>query len=107
MKVVRLDKYVRSCFNDTDGLNRGRHCLFSARTYITPVNSFVLQQVCVSGDLAPFDEVSVAFRGPLNLYNIAWYEGTADETLERTTTWTPGYVDIDAVSLHTVSSSFL
>eukprot|EP00752_Nemacystus_decipiens_P008859 g7905.t1 len=50
----------------------------------------VKQEVCVSGDLAPFDEVSVAFRGPLNLYNIAWYEGTADETLERTTTWTRG-----------------
>lgn len=46
----------------------------------------------MSGDLVPFDEVSVVFRGPLNLYNIAWYEGTADETLERTTAWTPGYV---------------
>ncbi|CAM9665667.1 unnamed protein product [Pylaiella littoralis] len=50
----------------------------------------VKEEVCVSGDLAPFDEVSVAFRGPLNLYNIAWYEGTAERTLERTTTWTPG-----------------
>lgn len=57
-------------------------------------DSFVSQEVCVSGDLVPFDEVSVAFRGPLNLYNIAWYEGTADETLERTTTWTQGYVNI-------------
>ena len=54
------------------------------------------QEVCVSGDLAPFDEVSVAFRGPLNLYNIAWYEGTADDTLERTTAWTKGYVSFDS-----------
>ena len=63
----------------------------------------------MSGDLAPFDEVSVAFRGPLNLYNIAWYEGTADETLERTTTWTrrygrrlhnKQYVDVDGRSMH-------
>lgn len=52
--------------------------------------SLVLQQVCVSGDLAPFDEVSVAFRGPLNLYNIAWYEGMTDGPLDRTTSWVPG-----------------
>ena len=57
-------------------------------------NSLILvhlfQEVCVSGGLAPFDEVSVAFRGPLNLHNIAWYEGTADETLERTSLWSRG-----------------
>lgn len=48
------------------------------------------QEVCVSGDLVPFDEVSVAFRGPMNLHNIAWYEGSADDTsLERTSRWTP------------------
>ncbi|CAM9809445.1 unnamed protein product, partial [Ascophyllum nodosum] len=50
----------------------------------------VKEQVSVSGELAPFDEVSVAFRGPMNLYNIACYEGTADGTLERTSKWTPG-----------------
>lgn len=55
--------------------------------------SFVVQEVCVSGDLAPFDEVSVSFRGPLNLYNIAWYEGTSDGTLKRTTSWMPRYVN--------------
>lgn len=44
----------------------------------------------MSGDLAPFDEVSVAFRGPMNLHNIVWYEGTADETLQRTSSWSSG-----------------
>lgn len=55
---------------------------------ISPLHA--CQEVCVSGGLAPFDEVSVSFRGPMNLYNIAWFEGTADGTLERTTSWTPG-----------------
>ncbi|CAM9986296.1 unnamed protein product, partial [Ectocarpus sp. 13 AM-2016] len=50
----------------------------------------VKEEVCVTGGLAPFDEVSVSFRGPMNLYNIAWFEGTADGTLQRTTSWTPG-----------------
>lgn len=53
-----------------------------------------LQEVCVSGSLAPFDEVSVAFRGPMNLHNIAWYEGSATETLERVSSWAPGYVHL-------------
>lgn len=54
------------------------------------VTAFPFQEVCVTGDLAPFDEVSVAFRGPMNLHNIAWYEGTAEGILEQTSSWTPG-----------------
>ncbi len=47
------------------------------------------QDVSVSGPLSPFDEgVSVAFRGPLNLHNIVWYEGTKD-SLTKTSSWTP------------------
>lgn len=43
----------------------------------------------MSGPLAPFDEaVSVAFRGPMNIHNIAWYEGERG-ALEKTSTWTP------------------
>ncbi|CAM9623568.1 unnamed protein product, partial [Scytosiphon promiscuus] len=50
----------------------------------------VREQVCVSGDLVPFDEVSMVFRGPLHLYNISWYEGSADGNLDRTTSWARG-----------------
>lgn len=43
----------------------------------------------MSGPLSPFDEgVSVAFRGPMNIHNIAWYEGERD-SLGKTSTWTP------------------
>lgn len=55
-----------------------------------PLTRRFVQEVCVSGGLAPFDEVSIAFRGPMKLHNIAWYEGTTDETLERTSGWTRG-----------------
>lgn len=47
------------------------------------------QDYAVSGPLAPFDEdVSVAFRGPMNLHNIAWFEGEKD-SLTKTSSWTP------------------
>ncbi|CAM9227153.1 unnamed protein product, partial [Ectocarpus sp. 12 AP-2014] len=49
----------------------------------------VQEEVSVSGTLAPFDEaVSVAFRGPMNIHNIVWFEGEAD-SLSKTSAWTP------------------
>lgn len=48
-----------------------------------------LQELEVSGPLSPFDEgVTVVFRGPMNLHNIVWFEGTAS-SLTKTSTWTP------------------
>lgn len=53
---------------------------------------FFEQEVAVSGPLAPFDEpVTIAFRGPLNLHNVVWYEGTADD-VSQTSTWTRSWV---------------
>ena len=47
------------------------------------------QEVSVSGSLCPFDEdVAVAFRGPMNIHNIVWFEGSTD-SLSRTSKWTP------------------
>lgn len=52
-------------------------------------NADFLQEVAVSGPLAPFDEpVTIAFRGPINLHNLVWYEGEAD-LVEQTSSWTP------------------
>ncbi|CAM9119621.1 unnamed protein product, partial [Ectocarpus fasciculatus] len=49
----------------------------------------VQEEVSVSGTLAPFDEaVSVAFRGPMNIHNIVWFEGETD-SLSKTSAWTP------------------
>ncbi|CAM9655367.1 unnamed protein product [Discosporangium mesarthrocarpum] len=49
----------------------------------------VKEDVCVSGSLAPFDEeVSLVFRGPMNIHNIAWYEGD-ESSLTRTSRWKP------------------
>ncbi|CAM9096280.1 unnamed protein product, partial [Hapterophycus canaliculatus] len=49
----------------------------------------VQEDVSVSGPLSPFDEgVSVAFRGPMNIHNIVWFEGEAS-SLSKTSTWTP------------------
>ncbi|CAM9758145.1 unnamed protein product [Pylaiella littoralis] len=53
------------------------------------VAACVKEDYAVSGPLAPFDEdVSVAFRGPMNLHNIAWFEGEKD-SLTKTSSWTP------------------
>eukprot|EP00752_Nemacystus_decipiens_P009999 g8915.t1 len=56
----------------------------------TDTNAACVQKdVTVSGPLSPFDEgVSVAFRGPMNIHNIAWYEGERN-SLDKTSTWTP------------------
>ena len=48
-----------------------------------------LQDLAVSGPLAPFDEgVSVVFRGPMNLYNIVWFQ-EKDGSLDKASSWTP------------------
>ncbi|KAI0827752.1 putative TOS1-like glycosyl hydrolase-domain-containing protein [Trametes gibbosa] len=47
----------------------------------------------ISGKLAPFDdELTVAFRGPLNLYNIAVYQPTnaSSATWKQVSSWTAG-----------------
>ncbi|CAM9230570.1 unnamed protein product, partial [Discosporangium mesarthrocarpum] len=50
----------------------------------------IKEEKCVSGDLVPFDEeMSVVFRGPMNIHNIAWYE-EEDGSLKRTSMWNPG-----------------
>lgn len=39
--------------------------------------------------MSPFDEdIAIAFRGPMNIHNIVWFEGEAD-SLTRTSKWTP------------------
>ncbi|CAM9199787.1 unnamed protein product [Choristocarpus tenellus] len=56
-------------------------------------SSCVTEATCVSGALAPFDEeISLAFRGPLNIHNIAWYEGEAT-SLMLSSRWTPTFSD--------------
>ncbi|CAM9172877.1 unnamed protein product, partial [Phaeothamnion confervicola] len=53
-----------------------------------PAGGCVKQRVCVDGPLAPFDEeLSIALRGPLELYNFAAFEGRADGSFGRVSSW--------------------
>ncbi|GBE80841.1 Cell wall protein [Sparassis crispa] len=56
--------------------------------------SCITQEVSVSGNLAPFDdELTMVYRGPANIYNIAVYQPTSNSsssTWAQTSSWTAG-----------------
>jgi hypothetical protein len=71
----------------------GVNCGGSGGVYemVTDIGSCVKTAVTTSSPVSPFDDdVSIAFRGPMNIYNIAVFDGSSGSSWDRVSSYESG-----------------
>lgn len=71
----------------------GENCGGAGGSYdmVTDIGSCVKTTVTTTSPVSPFDDdVSIAFRGPMNIYNIAIFDGSSGSSWERVSSYENG-----------------